>query len=237
MIDFSTSIPTEEGSDVRTLTAPTPVPQLIVSRPANGGRPTTATVTYAFGDLALYRSLVLLDQSPHSVHAETVGFSATSRTGGMWLLMFEMLERIWHLCVGVCEFALGRGRVGGPINLEDGDEDAHLLNANLTDIANEDDDDDDEPLPDGTAVSIPDESARRGRLILDQLHHNAHHLYARLIGTAAGTWELSDSNLRTLSGSSRLTWGGRESADSKFWLALARTWNVEPTVAADGPSD
>jgi hypothetical protein len=202
-------------------------------------------VTYAFNDLALYRSLVLLDQSPHSVRAETVGFSATSRTGGMWLLMFEVLERLWSLCVGVCEFAVGRGSVGasgsGQIALEDGEEDAHLLRADISDLPDDDDDnydDDNDEHGDGLSTrdpvgnNVPDESARRGRLILDQLHHNAHHLYARLITTAAGGWELTDDNLRALMGASRLSWRGRNAADAKFWLALARTWNVEPTVAA-----
>jgi hypothetical protein len=242
LVDFSDSIPADT-EDVRSRGAvPPPTPKLFETAPnSSGGKPTAVPITYAFVDLALYRSLVLLDQSPHSVHAETVGFSATSRTGGMWLVVFEMFERLWHLCVGLCEFTIGRGNVGA-IALED-DEHAVLLRVEPAD------DDDTTTVPDTEADGESDsdavggaradvdidltEAIRRGRLILDQLHHNAHHLYARLLTTAAGSWELSDDSLRTLTGSSRLSWGGRTASDSRFWLALARTWNVEPTTETE----
>lgn len=247
-IDLSESLPNlGEDDDIRSPRAkPLPAPTILVCHPRSGQKPTASSTTYAFGDLALYRSLVLLDQSPRGVRAETVGFSATNRSGGLWLVVFEMLERIWHLCVGVCEFALGRGNVGsGPIALPDGEEDAQrLLTADISDLlddatqpdSDDDGDDDEDGLDEPSASSstarsssVPDDTARRGRLILDQLHHNAYHLYARLVGVAAGGWELSDANLRSLTGASRLSpWGGRGSGDAQFWLRLARTWNVEP---------
>lgn len=238
-IDLSNSLPTlGEEEDVR---APRekalPTPAVLACQSRNGQKPTAITTSYAFSDLALYRSLVLLDQSPRGVRAETVGFSATNRSGGLWLVVFEMLERIWHLCVGVCEFALGRGHVGGPIALPEGEEDARrLLATDMSDLLGDDgnDVDEDEVYDEPSIVpssSVPDDVARRGRLILDQLHHNAYHLYARLIGVAAGGWELTDDNLRALTGASRLNpWGGRGSGDAQFWLRLARTWNVEPEI-------
>lgn len=239
LIDFSASLP-KDDSDVRSPTTPPVAPTVLVTTPNDKdtrAKPTTTSATYAFKDLALYRSLVLLDQSPRGVHAETVGFSATSRAGGMWLIVFEMLERIWNLCVGVCEFALGRGQVGH-IALDDDDIDQdsarHLLGADLVgdEDDEEDDDDDDEPL---SGDRVPDDLARRGRLILDQFHHNAYHLYARLVSQAAGNWELTDADVRQLTGASRLSpWGGRESTEGRYWLALARAWNVEPSVADEG---
>lgn len=235
-IDFSNSLPLlGDEEDIR---APRdkalPAPMVLACHPRSGQKPTATNTSYAFADLALYRSLVLLDQSPKGVCAETVGFSATNRAGGIWLVVFEMLERVWNLCVGVCEFAMGRGNVGGPIALPEGEEDARrLLETDMSELIVDEDEDVetlDEP-PIGPSSSIPDDVARRGRLILDQLHHNAYHLYARLIGVAAGGWELTDDNLRTLTGASRLNpWGGRGSAEAQFWLRLARTWDVEPEV-------
>ncbi|BEI85320.1 hypothetical protein CcaverHIS002_0507210 [Cutaneotrichosporon cavernicola] len=235
LIDLSNSLPLlGDEEDIRcprdqALSAPV----ILTCQPRSGQKPTATSTTYAFADLALYRSLVLLDQSPRGVRAETVGFSATNRAGGIWLIVFEMLERVWNLCVGVCEFAMGRGHVVGPIALPEGEEDARrLLATDMSELSGDEDDEeafDEQPIV--APTTIPDDTARRGRLILDQLHHNAYHLYARLIGVAAGGWELTDDNLRTLTGASRLNpWGGRGSVEAQFWLRLARKWNVEPEV-------
>lgn len=236
-IDFSKSLPAD-GSDVRAPQPKAPATPVVLGTSPNpkGGRPTTAALSYSFADLVLYRSLVYLDESPTSVQARTVGFSATSRRGGLWLLVFEVLERLWNLCVGVCEFAIGRGRVGAIALEEDEDTLQHLLSADGRPELDEvgDDDDNAQDLPNlATADDEPiqDDTARRGRLILGQLRHNTHHLYARLLAVAAGKWELSDADLRELTGASRLSpWSGRGSVDSRFWLALARTWNVEPVA-------
>lgn len=229
-IDFSASMPSEDY-DIRAPRKGVPAPLILGCTPSAKGKPTTSTVTYAFGDMALYRSLLLLDSSPPGVHAETVGFSYTSRSGGVWLIIFEMLERMWSLCVGVCEFALGRGRVGDIALGEDDDDARRLLTTDVAELAGTNGEYDDEEQSSDDDSSLPDGMARRGRLILDQLHHNAYHLYARLLAVAAGQWELSDADLRELTGTSRLSpWGGRKSAESQFWLALARTWNIEPVA-------
>jgi hypothetical protein len=232
-IDLSNSLPLlGDEEDIRApRDAALPAPTVLACHPRSGQKPTATSTSYAFADLALYRSLVLLDQSPRGVRAETVGFSATNRAGGIWLVVFEMLERVWNLCVGVCEFAMGRGDVGGPIALPEGEEDARrLLATDMSElIGDEGDEETYDEAPIMSSSTIPDDIARRGRLILDQLHHNAYHLYARLITVAAGGWELTDDHLLTLTGASRLNpWGGRGSAEAQFWLRLARTWNVEP---------
>ncbi|KAL1411340.1 hypothetical protein Q8F55_002291 [Vanrija albida] len=236
-IDLSKSLPAD-GSDVRAPQAKAPATPTVLGTSPNpkGGRPVAAALSYSFADLVLYRSLVYLDESPSSVQARAVGFSATSRRGGLWLMVFEVLERIWSLCVGVCEFAIGRGRAGAIALEEDEDTLQHLLSADgrpeLDDVAGDDDEAQDlPPLAGDNDAPIADDTARRGRLILGQLRHNTHHLYARLLAVAAGKWELSDADLRELTGASRLSpWSGRGSVDSRFWLALARTWNVEPVA-------
>ncbi|EJT49883.1 endopeptidase [Trichosporon asahii var. asahii CBS 2479] len=226
-IDMSDVLSVLGDIDVRSLDKFQSPPPILQCQPEVGKKPSTRVVTYSFADLGLYRSLVLLDQSPRGVRATTVGFTATNRSGGMWLVVFELLESMWHLCVGVCDFALGRGRVG--IQLEDS-EDARLLrDADVHSLLDNYDDEDDIAMstePDDG--SIPDDTARRGRLILDQFHHNAYHLYARLISVSAGSWELTPAQLKELTG--RWTGGNEE---ERQWLALARNWNVEPAIGSE----
>lgn len=226
-IDMSDVLSVLGNIDVRSLDKFQSPPPVLHCQPEVGKKPSTRVVTYSFADLGLYRSLVLLDQSPRGVRATTVGFTATNRSGGMWLVVFELLESMWHLCVGVCDFALGRGRVG--IQLEDS-EDARLLrDADVHSLLDNYDDEDDNIISaEADDGPIPDDTARRGRLILDQFHHNAYHLYARLISVSAGSWELTPAQLKELTG--RWTGGNEE---ERQWLALARNWNVEPAIGSE----
>lgn len=226
-IDMSDVVSVLGDIDVRALDKFQSPPPVIRCQPEIGRKPSTRVVTYSFSDLGLYRSLVLLDQSPRGVRASTVGFTATNRAGGMWLVVFELLESMWHLCVGVCEFALGRGNVG--IQLDDSEEARLLHDTDVRSLLeNYDDEEENNMSSEPEDNSIPDDTARRGRLILDQLHHNAYHLYARLISVSAGSWELTPAQLKKLTG--RWTGGNEE---ERQWLALARSWNVEPAIGSE----
>ncbi|OCF45353.1 hypothetical protein I317_00876 [Kwoniella heveanensis CBS 569] len=223
---------------------PTPIVHSTYHQPKNQ----STIITYAFSDLPLYRSLLLLTSSPPTVHA------GVSRTGGWWLLAFEILERAWKLCVGVCEFAVGRGRVGetdeGHLRLDEGEEDARLLDDVDVDVedgepdlidsqprANNDDDD-------GEAEEDKeDEAIRRGRLILRQLHHNTYHLHHQLRAILASrsdisqTAPLKEAEIKQLIGDSvgRWSWafagggsigGGGSGAEVAFWKDVSRVWGL-----------
>ncbi|ORX36087.1 hypothetical protein BD324DRAFT_630100 [Kockovaella imperatae] len=197
-------------------------------------------VTYAFSDLPLYRSLLLLSSSPSNV---TVG-QTLSKSGGLWLVAFELLEKVWRLCVGVCEFAVGRGSVGD-IRLEAGEENDPLFGeydesppeigtlANLGNIAAEGSDyNDDGAEGDGLSTDVgEEESIRRGRLVLRQFHHQSYHFYRRLkqLRRGDGGDGLTEAELRELCGTSRWTiWGGDpgSTVEGKWWTALARRWGI-----------
>ncbi|WVQ85234.1 hypothetical protein IAT38_007399 [Cryptococcus sp. DSM 104549] len=231
-IPHSTPAPAPSGHALdQTFSAPTPPILSTYHQPS--GNPTS--VTYAFSDLPLYRSLLLLSSSPPTVHA------GVSKTGGWWLLAFELLERVWRLCVGVCEFAVGKGSVGatsstgsggdGYIRLEEGEEDARLLGG----------DDEDElvsalenasttPIDDEDSASQEDEAVRQGRLILRQLQHNTYHVHSSLRevlakrprgSEAAGA--LTAPEVKVLAGSRWLTGSGGE---ARFWVDVARVWGL-----------
>ncbi|WWC66490.1 uncharacterized protein I206_100392 [Kwoniella pini CBS 10737] len=217
-IDLS-SVPLTIPSSIENApTTPTPLIHSTYHQPKN----TSIPITYAFADLPLYKSLLLLTSSPPTVHA------GVSKTGGWWLLAFEVMERAWKLCVGVCGFAVGRGIVGeeGHLRLDEGEEDAHLLGS----------EDDVITAPDGEEDGIDneseDEAIRRGRLILRQLHHNTFHLHSRLEGIInsrprgeySRTAPLTQVEIRQLVGTRwPLTGTGSE---ERFWIDIARVWGL-----------
>lgn len=155
-IDFASSLSPQP--DVPTSASPHDVTVLSSLAPNTEPRP----LSYLFSDLPLYRSLLMLDQSPSTVSIS----GRLSRQGGWWLFAFEVFERCWSLCVGVCEYATGRGRVG-EIALKDGEDDARLLGPEDLLIGD-----------DGEAVA-EDEAVRRGRLILRQFWHQTYHSSSR----------------------------------------------------------
>lgn len=221
-------------------------PTLLVPNPA-GGNAEPISITYSFSDLALYRSLLLLESSPSSITSTSmdrfengIPTGVMSKKGGMWLLAFELYERLYKLCVGVCEFATGRGYTsdpdhpslgGGPIRLGDGEEDARLLD--LEDV----EDAEGSVAQTETAVSQPghteeDEAVRIGILMLRQLHHHTYHLHHKLkmVRKSLHGAELTQDELKELIGK-KITWGGdlRQSVQGKWWIDLARTWDVVVT--------
>ncbi|WVF70901.1 hypothetical protein IAT40_005696 [Kwoniella sp. CBS 6097] len=224
----SSNDPEHPHTENSTISSPTPIIHSTYHQPKSQ----LANITYAFSDLPLYRSLLLLTNSPPTVYAGVY----TSTTGGWWLLAFEVLERAWKLCVGVCEFAVGKGRVGdgdeGHLRLDEGEEDARLLGEYGNDADEEDDEDEDEAI-------------RRGRLILRQLHHNTYHLHHQLKAVLTSRNSNSNSNsngsnvsqtaplreveIKQLVGSSG-RWsfgvGGSVGGEVAFWKDLSRVWGM-----------
>lgn len=130
-----------------------------------------------------------------------------------------MFSSFWALCVGVCEYAVGRGRVG-EIHLEEGDEDARLLPRDLEDI-------EDEGI---LATQVEEDGAvRRGRLILRQLYHSTYHLHARMVQVVVNGRrgkQIGDKEVKELTGTKLFV----SAEEVKFWRDLARHWDlvVEP---------
>lgn len=137
----------------------------------------------------------------------------------MWIWAFEIFERAWKLCRGVCEYALGQG-VQGEIALEQGEEDARLID----DPSLDPHDDEEERSED----EGEDEAIRVGRLLLRQFHHNSYHLFSRLKAVRRGTGgALTDKELKELIGKSwRLGSIGGVATEAKWWNDLARTWGI-----------
>ena len=179
----------------------------------------------------------------------------TLSQASLWVYAFELLERMWQLCSGVCEYAIGKGNVGyGPIALGpdelgqegsgegEGEEDARMLG-----------DVDDALIGSSTLRSATqatgvgakagnekltgdegededeEDLVRRGRLMLRQLQHNTYHLHARLksvLGDGERQTGISEPQLKMLVGS---RWfGGKisETIEGSWWSDLARVWGM-----------
>ncbi|KAK4685496.1 hypothetical protein P7C73_g4659, partial [Tremellales sp. Uapishka_1] len=148
---------------------------------------TAGEIGYTFGDLPLYRTL-----SPEA-----------NLQGGYWLVAYNVYEKLWNLCVGVCEFAIGKGRIDGPIRLPLEDGQAEEGEPLLVDEGE---------LGEGNEI-------RKGRMVLRQLHHNTFHLYRRLREVQGGAeGPPSDAQLRGLG-----RWWGKQEA---FWRDLSVVWGV-----------
>ena len=176
-------------------------------------------ITYTFADVPLYRSLLLLQLSPASV---TISSKLGVR-GNMWLWAFELIERAWKLCRGVCEYALGQGNIG-EVRLGEGEEDARLIGDGLE----SDGDEDAEASDDAEAAEDEreDEAVRVGRLLVRQFHHNTYHLHKQLRKTrerAGGP--LNEAELKDLCGKSWRWRSVGDSAEGRWWSDLARTWD------------
>ncbi len=147
---------------------------------------------------------------------------------GLWMIAFELLERLWKLCVGVCEYAIGRGQVGEDRIDEDeeygeGEEDGRLLGDADEEVVNADEDE--------------DESVRKGRLILRQFQHNSYHLHARLKTATKGMRgeTLTEAQLRELCGTKWSVFGGglSQTAEGIWWNNLSRVWGLTKSTGED----
>ncbi|KAL7424800.1 hypothetical protein Q5752_000484 [Cryptotrichosporon argae] len=197
----------------------TPNPILTLSTPSasspSSAQPSTATTTYSFADLPLYRALL-------PSHAR--GGPVPAVKAGLWLLVYLVAERAWALCVGVAEYAIGKGRVGA-VRL--GDETL------LGDAEGEEEAEEDAGADTDTDTDT-DDASRRGREILRRLEHQTHHVFLRLAevraaaarsgsgtandsGSGGRKHALSDAELRLLGVK-------RQTAEGRFWDGAAGAW-------------
>jgi hypothetical protein len=165
--------------------------------------------SYTFSDIPLYKSLQAIANSFTSVSP-----SSGSAGDDWWMTIYDLLDRVWSICAGVCEYAVGRGRVGA-LALSEDDEDARLI---------PDLDDDGDERSEGEEGE--DEAVRRGRMITRQLHHNTFHLQERLKALRLERGEAPTlRQVRELTGK----WIVKEE-DARFWMDLARRWNGETDI-------
>ncbi|OXB34047.1 hypothetical protein LQV05_002067 [Cryptococcus neoformans] len=223
-IDLSSNpLPPTPVSSPSSFTSPSPI---ILSTSTSPSSSSATPLTYTLPSLPLYRSLLLLTSSPPTIHA------GMWKEGGWWLVIYELLEKVWKVCVGVCEFAAGRGNIGmqgGGVRLQDGEEEEQLLdNAGEDDLLDLLEEAGDEAATvQGESAPEPeeDEAVRQGRLILRQLFHHTYHLHSHLLSVLNGRprgersmGQLSDLEVKTLSG----RWAGAQ--DAMFWRGVARRW-------------
>jgi hypothetical protein len=169
-------------------------------RYTNPSSPTPILTNYQFSDIPLYKSLT---------PSGAVG-------SDWWITIYDLVDRVWIICAGVCEYAVGRGQVG-QISLGDGEDDSLLPG----------DQDEDDEMDEGEGQ---EENVRRGRMILRQLYHQTYHLHARLSdiqaegqaeGQGQGEGGLTVGQVRQLSGKWMV-----KSEDTQFWMDLSRHWEV-----------
>lgn len=166
-----------------------PTPEISSTYP-----PPPRPLTYGFNDIPLYRTLQALAQP------------SEGRADDWWITFYDLVGKVWAVCAGMCEYAVGRGRVG-QISLDHNeDEGTRLLDEGVDGIAGEGD---------------SDEVALRGRLMMRQLYHNSHHLQLRLKEVEIGTGGLTSSQARALTGQ----WVVSKD-DLQFWTELARRWDT-----------
>lgn len=135
-----------------------------------------------------------------------------------WITFYDLVDRVWSVCTGVCEYAIGKGRIGGislPEEQHGGDEGVRLIDGNC----DGDEIQEDVDMDMGSQVG-------RGRMIIRQLYHNTHHLHQRLAQIQ------SDIDLAERNGNgsgvtkSHVRWLGRQWIvgidDIRFWNDLAR---------------
>ncbi|KIY32885.1 cytoplasmic protein [Cryptococcus gattii E566] len=228
-IDLSSNpLPPTPVSSPSSFTSPSPV---ILSTSTSSASSNTIPLTYTLPSLPLYRSLLLLTSSPPTIHA------GMWKEGGWWLIIYELLEKVWKVCVGVCEFAVGRGNVGvqggggGGVRLPDDEEEEQLLEnageGDLLDLLEEAGDEAGTVQEESAPEAEEDEAVRQGRLVLRQLFHHTYHLHSHLLSVLnsrprgeRSIGQLTDLEMKTLSG----RWAGAQ--DAAFWRGVARRWGA-----------
>ena len=154
---------------------------------------TPILTNYQFSDIPLYKSLTPSEGSGSG--------------SDWWLTIYDLVDRVWTICAGVCEYAVGRGQVG---------------QVSLGDSAWDGEDDLLLPGDDGEDVNGEEEDVRRGRMILRQLYHQTYHLHGRVRDVQReGQGGLTVGQVRELSGKWIV-----KSEDVQFWQDLDRHWKA-----------
>jgi len=130
------------------------------------------------------------------------------------LTFYDLFDKVYTICAGVCEYAVGRGQVGS----------ISLPNDSL-DLRRGGDEGENEPLlqhqhEDEDGQVGGEEMIRgQGQLILRQFYHHSFHLHALLEAVVVPGQAITMGQVRELTGKWLVT-----KEDYKFWSDLARYW-------------
>jgi hypothetical protein len=159
-------------------------------------------VGYTFPDIPLYKLV-----------------STTTTTSDWWITFYDLFDKVYTICAGVCEYAVGRGQVGSISLQGDGDGDrrgqGHEEEDELLQNEDEVDNDDEEDEREGN------EETRRGQMILRRFYHHSYHLRALLDTVHTSGEVMTMGQVRELTGKWRVT-----GDEYKFWSDLARRWEA-----------
>ena len=233
--------------------------QITSSSPGSSSKPGHRPISYSFGDIPLYRTLRALSLGPGNSVSISNGngngndnqqadVDGTADPGGTntsqaaaaaaaaagddwWMTLYDLMDRVWSLCTGVCEYAIGKGRVGEISLGVDRDRDPRGDGEEEETRLLDDEDDDDDEGADGEEDGDEDEremnsDVGKGRMIMRQLYHNTHHLHQRLDqlrleGDNGGARGITKAQARRLTGQ----WIVSED-DIRFWTDLSRRWGI-----------
>ena len=153
---------------------------------------------YTFSDIPLYKLV-----------------STPTTTPDWWITFYDLFDKVYSICAGVCEYAVGRGQVGISLSgdnhsrqgLGEGEEEELLQDA--------------EGNEEGEGEA---DEAKKGQMILRQFYHHSYHLGALLDNITTPGEAMTMGKVRELTGKWRVT--GEE---YKFWSDLAKRW--EPPTA------
>jgi hypothetical protein len=162
-------------------------------------------VGYTFSDIPLYKLV-----------------SNTTTTSDWWITFYNLYDKIYTFCSGVCEYAVGRGQVGS-ISLRpdrgahgDGEEEDELLQ-----LQNEDEDEDEDEV--GNEGEDEEghwnEETRKGQMIMKQFYFHSYHLHHLLDAVHTPGEVMTMAQVRELTGKWRVS-----GDEYKFWSDLSRRW-------------
>lgn len=150
---------------------------------------------YTFSDVPLYKLV-----------------STPTTTPDWWITFYDLFDKVYSICAGVCEYAVGRGQVGISLpgdshsrqGLCEGEEEELLQDA--------------EGNEEGEGEA---DEAKRGQMILRQFYHHSYHLGALLEDIPKPGEAMTMGKVRELTGKWRVT-----GDDYKFWSDLAGHWRT-----------
>ena len=163
---------------------------------------------YTFSDIPLYKLV-----------------STNTTTSDWWITFYNLYDKVYSICAGVCEYAVGRGQAGISLGHDshsrqgdgrglDGEEADGLLQ-NDNEDEDEDEDDNEEDEREGN------EETRRGQMILRRFYHHSYHLRALLDTVHTSGEVMTMGQVRELTGKWRVT-----GDEFKFWSDLAKRWEA-----------
>jgi hypothetical protein len=162
---------------------------------------------YTFADIPLYKLLSVTSPTSSSLGATK---------GDWWITFYNLLDQVYNLCAGVCEYAVGRGQIGA-ISLSEGQGQGRVRGQGSGDGDGEEEGD--SLLQNEDSIDEVSKEGRRGQMILRQLYHHSYHLHLLLDAVVTPGQVIAMGQVRELTGKWFVN-----ADDHKFWLDLARRW-------------